>query len=195
MFSHSLLLLYCTVAFSTHTAHATVIKLNHECIQYTAEAEEEVLKEGIWSGLFSAALTSDTDTSVEKRVGWIGTNAIVLFLLQSLALLVFFVGAGDCRGVPNRSVPVHCAFPRLHFITNFSEAATPPSLNHSQKRNSRPRGRRRRLYSALGPLWPYTRNHCRWPAFVLRRIQSKNLTTRPANDNDRRPNTPSEFLF
>ena len=40
MFSLSLLFLYCTVPFSTnHTAHATVIRLNHECIQYTAETE------------------------------------------------------------------------------------------------------------------------------------------------------------
>ena len=43
MFSHSLLFLYCTVPFSTnHTAHATVIRLNHECIQYTAETETSV---------------------------------------------------------------------------------------------------------------------------------------------------------
>ena len=44
MFSHSLLFLYCTVPFSTnHTAHATVIRLNHECIQYTAETETETI--------------------------------------------------------------------------------------------------------------------------------------------------------
>ena len=42
MCSHSLLFLYCTVPFSTnHNANATVIRLNHEWIQYTAEAEAE----------------------------------------------------------------------------------------------------------------------------------------------------------
>ena len=44
MFSHSLLFLYCTVPFSTnHTAHATVLRLNHECIQYTAETETDAV--------------------------------------------------------------------------------------------------------------------------------------------------------
>ena len=42
MFSYSFLFLYYTVPFSTdNTAHATVVRLNHECTPYTAEAETE----------------------------------------------------------------------------------------------------------------------------------------------------------
>ena len=43
MFSLSLLFLYYNVHLSiNHAPHVTVIRLNHECIQYTAEPEPNV---------------------------------------------------------------------------------------------------------------------------------------------------------
>ena len=60
VFSQFFAFLYCTVPLSTtHTAHATVIRFNHECIQYTAEAEVE---------------ESDRERERELTIFWIITS-------------------------------------------------------------------------------------------------------------------------
>ena len=104
MFSHSLLFLYCTVPFSTsHTAHATVIRLNHECIQYTAETETETM-------FYIFTVTTLPLPSCNGKDGEILLNSSTNISIHALQLHVCIANV-HLNSLDN----IYCTFEKLFF--------------------------------------------------------------------------------